>query len=186
MLGIDLYHAGAGPGDSEKKWDDLTPTQQRRVLTHYRLAYEAEVPVNWCPGLGTVLANEEVIDGKSEVGGFPVERKPMKQWMLRITAYSERLISGLEKLEWSESLKEMQRNWIGKSEGAEVHFKIDTLDTKKASIDLDQPLTVFTTRPDTLFRGGIPMVIAAEHGVENSQEAGERRGFMGEEFGKPH
>src|SRR3954471_11365367 len=93
-----------------------------------RLAYVADVPVNWCPGLGTVLANEEVVDGKSEVGGFPVERRPMKQWMLRITAYSERLLTGLDKLEWTDSLKEMQRNWIGKSEGAEVEFEIANLD----------------------------------------------------------
>ncbi|HAB15838.1 MAG TPA: leucine--tRNA ligase, partial [Verrucomicrobiales bacterium] len=82
----------------------------------------AEAPVNWCPELGTVLANEEVMDGKSEVGGFPVIRKPMRQWMLRITAYAERLLADLETIEWSESLKEMQRNWIGRSEGAEVDF----------------------------------------------------------------
>ena len=92
------------------------------MLAGYRLAYESEAAVNWCAGLGTVLSNEEVIDGKSEVGGFPVERKPMRQWMLRITAYADRLIKGLEKLEWSHSLKEMQRNWIGQSEGAEVEF----------------------------------------------------------------
>jgi leucyl-tRNA synthetase len=132
-------------------WDQLSPTDQRKILSHYRLAYEAEVPVNWCPGLGTVLANEEVIDGKSEVGGFPVERRPMKQWMLRITAYAERLLAGLEKLEWSDSLKEMQRNWIGRSEGAEVEFETR-----------HQNLTVFTTRPDTLF-GATYMVLAPEH-----------------------
>ncbi len=143
-------------------WAALTPTAQRQVLAYYRLAYEAEVPVNWCPGLGTVLANEEVIDGKSEVGGFPVERRPMKQWMLRITAYSERLIAGLEKLEWSDSLKEMQRNWIGKSEGAVVYFDLD------GSAWGDRPglklnyLHVFTTRPDTLF-GATYMVLAPEH-----------------------
>ena len=134
-----------------KNWDEGTPTEQREVLAEYRLAYEAEVPVNWCQGLGTVLANEEVIDGKSEVGGFPVERRPMKQWMLRITAYSERLIQGLEKLEWTDSLKEMQRNWIGRSEGAEVEFE--------TRVDM---LRVFTTRPDTLF-GATYMVLAPEH-----------------------
>ncbi len=139
--------------DIKLPWRQLNAADKRRVLARYRLAYEAEVPVNWCQGLGTVLANEEVIDGKSEVGGFPVERRPMKQWMLRITAYSERLINGLEKLEWSDSLKEMQRNWIGKSEGAEVTFEIS---------NFKSPITVFTTRPDTLF-GATYMVIAPEH-----------------------
>ncbi len=149
----------------EKGWDGLSKTSQRKVLSRYRLAYEAEVPVNWCPGLGTVLANEEVIDGKSEVGNFPVERRPMKQWMLRITAYSERLIAGLEKLEWSDSLKEMQRNWIGKSEGAEVKFDV---------VGQDEPLTVFTTRPDTLF-GATYMVVAPEHAVVEKITTPERR-----------
>ncbi|MCA9766853.1 MAG: leucine--tRNA ligase, partial [Carnobacterium sp.] len=106
------------------------------------LAYEAEVAVNWCPALGTVLANEEVIDGKSERGGHPVFRKPMKQWMLKITAYAERLLDDLESVDWPESIKDMQRNWIGKSVGATVQFSIQ---------DSDQEFTVFTTRPDTLF-----------------------------------
>lgn len=109
------------------------------------LAYVAEVPVNWCPALGTVLANEEVIDGKSERGGHPVIRKPMRQWMLKITEYADRLLDDLEELDWSESIKDMQRNWIGKSTGAEVHFPID---------GHDKQLTVFTTRPDTLFGAG--------------------------------
>jgi leucyl-tRNA synthetase len=117
------------------------------------LAYIDEVAVNWCPALGTVLANEEVIDGKSERGGHPVERRPMKQWMLRITAYAERLIEDLEELDWPESLKEMQRNWIGRSEGAEVTFSID---------GYDESFTVFTTRPDTLF-GATYAVLAPEH-----------------------
>src|SRR5262252_8044867 len=108
----------------------------------FRLAYQAEVPVNWCEALGTVLANEEVIDGKSERGGHPVERLPLRQWMLRITAYAERLLSDLEPLDWSHAIKEMQRNWIGKSEGAEVDFKI---------ADSGDTIRVFTTRPDTLF-----------------------------------
>jgi leucyl-tRNA synthetase len=141
-------------------WKGLSDSRKRQVLAGYRLAYEAEVPVNWCPGLGTVLANEEVIDGKSEVGGFPVERRPMRQWMLRITAYSERLIQGLETLQWSESLKEMQRNWIGKSEGAEVSFAVETRNAKRET----RNLTVFTTRPDTLF-GATYMVVAPEHPV---------------------
>jgi leucyl-tRNA synthetase len=118
------------------------------------LAYVDEVPVNWCPELGTVLANEEVIDGKSERGGHPVVRKPMKQWMLKITAYADRLLDDLEELDWPESIKEMQRNWIGKSEGAEVTFAIEGHD--------NMSVTVFTTRPDTLF-GATYIVLAPEH-----------------------
>jgi leucyl-tRNA synthetase len=120
-----------------------------------RLAYVSEAPVNWCPGLGTVLANEEVIDGKSEVGGFPVERRPMRQWMLRITAYAQRLIDELDGLDWPESIKLLQRNWIGRSEGAEVKFKL---------AEGDRTITVFTTRPDTLF-GATYMVLAPEHRI---------------------
>src|SRR5699024_12098052 len=101
-----------------------------------------EVSVNWCPALGTVLANEEVIDGKSERGGHPVVRKPMKQWMLKITAYADRLLDDLEEVDWPESIKEIQRNWIGRSEEADVTFTIDRF---------DEEFTVFTTRPDTLF-----------------------------------
>ncbi|MGG1552647.1 leucine--tRNA ligase [Paenibacillus ferrarius] len=118
------------------------------------LAYVDEVPVNWCPALGTVLANEEVIDGLSERGGHPVIRKPMRQWILKITEYAERLLEDLEELDWSESIKDMQRNWIGKSTGAEVTFAIDG--------HADQALTVFTTRPDTLF-GATYCVLAPEH-----------------------
>src|SRR5439155_13801862 len=95
--------------------------QRREQIDRWRLAYVTEAPVWWCEELGTVLANEEVVDGKSEVGGFPVVRKPMRQWMLRITAYAERLLGDLETIDWSHSLKEMQRNWIGRSEGAEVN-----------------------------------------------------------------
>jgi leucyl-tRNA synthetase len=132
------------------------------------LAYEAEVPVNWCPELGTVLANEEVIDGKSERGGHPVVRKPMRQWILRITAYAERLLSGLDDLDWPENIKEMQRNWIGRSEGADVDFAVEGLD--------GELLRVYTTRPDTLF-GATYMVLAPEHELvdrlttENNREA---------------
>jgi leucyl-tRNA synthetase len=120
-----------------------------------RLAYVADVPVNWCPELGTVLANEEVIDGKSEVGGFPVVRKPMRQWMLRITAYAERLLNELEGLDWPEGIKLLQGNWIGRSEGAEIDFKVDKS---------NQKIRVFTTRPDTLY-GGTFLVIAPEHSL---------------------
>lgn len=117
------------------------------------LAYIDEVPVNWCPALGTVLANEEVIDGKSERGGHPVERRPMKQWMLKITAYADRLLEDLEDLNWPENIKEMQRNWIGRSEGAEVTFTVK---------GTDHSFKVFTTRPDTLF-GATYCVLAPEH-----------------------
>src|SRR5699024_1232369 len=122
-------------------------------LYEHGLAYMDEVSVNWCPALGTVLANEEVIDGKSERGGHPVVRKPMKQWMLKITAYADRLLDDLEEVDWPESIKEMQRNWIGRSEGADVTFTID---------GFDEEFTVFTTRPDTLF-GATYAVLAPEH-----------------------
>ena len=133
--------------------DCKTEEQKRAFRDSKRLAYVSEAPVNWCPELGTVLANEEVIDGKSEVGGFPVIRKPMRQWMLRITAYAEKLLADLETIDWTDSLKEMQRNWIGRSEGATVQFK--TEDSKFL-------LSVFTTRPDTLF-GATYMVLSPEH-----------------------
>ena len=100
------------------------PNATHDQIDNVRLAYVADAPVNWCPGLGTVLANEEIIDGKSEVGGFPVERRPMRQWMLRITAFADRLINELDGLHWPESIKLSQRNWIGRSEGARVKFKI--------------------------------------------------------------
>ncbi|HMF45054.1 MAG TPA: leucine--tRNA ligase [Candidatus Udaeobacter sp.] len=120
-----------------------------------RLAYVADVPVNWCPELGTVLANEEVVDGKSEVGGFPVVRRPLRQWMLRITAYAERLLNELEGLDWPEGIKLLQRNWIGRSQGAEIDFKIE---------NMEQRIRVFTTRPDTLY-GGTFLVLAPEHSL---------------------
>jgi leucyl-tRNA synthetase len=129
------------------------------------LAYIDEVAVNWCPALGTVLANEEVIDGKSERGGHPVERRPMKQWMLRITAYADRLLEDLEELDWPESIKDMQRNWIGRSEGAEITFKID---------GQDETFTVFTTRPDTLF-GATYAVLAPEHHIVEKITAKEQK-----------
>ncbi len=129
------------------------------------LAYVDEVAVNWCPALGTVLANEEVIDGKSERGGHPVERRPMKQWMLKITAYADRLIDDLEEVDWPESIKDMQRNWIGRSEGAEVTFDID---------GTEQNFTVFTTRPDTLF-GATYCVLAPEHKLVEQITTAEQR-----------
>ncbi len=142
---------------SELPIPDVVRAQGESAVAKYvdghRLAYESEVPVNWCEALGTVLANEEVIDGKSERGSHPVVRMPLKQWLMRITAYAERLIDDLAPLDWSESIKQMQRNWIGKSEGAEVDFKL---------ADHDATIRVFTTRPDTLF-GATYMVLAPEH-----------------------
>ncbi|MEM6551890.1 MAG: class I tRNA ligase family protein [Planctomycetota bacterium] len=136
------------------KWYELTPDQQTRLLDEYRLAYLADVEVNWCPQLGTVLANEEVTaDGKSERGNFPVVKRPLKQWMLRITAYADRLIEGLETVKWPEAIKNLQRNWIGRSEGALVDFP---------TVDADESIRVFTTRPDTLF-GATYVVLAPEH-----------------------
>ncbi|GIP01759.1 MULTISPECIES: leucine--tRNA ligase [Paenibacillus] len=129
------------------------------------LAYVAEVPVNWCEALGTVLANEEVIDGKSERGGHPVVRKPMRQWILRITEYADRLLEDLDELDWSESLKDMQRNWIGKSTGAEVRFDIE---------GYDGHLEVFTTRPDTLF-GASYCVLAPEHDLVDKIATADQR-----------
>ena len=137
---------------------DEDATECRLFLDSKRLAYVSEVPVNWCQELGTVLANEEVKDGKSEVGGFPVERRPMRQWMLRITAYAQRLLDELEPLDWSEGIKSMQREWIGRSEGAEVEFALDGHDAS---------LRVFTTRPDTLF-GATYMVLSPEHPLVDS------------------
>ena len=133
--------------------DLKTDEEKRTFRDSKRLAYVSEAPVWWCEALGTVLANEEVIDGKSEVGGHPVVRKPMRQWMLRITAYAEKLLNDLDTIDWSDSLKEMQRNWIGRSEGASVEFEVQGSKFK---------VEVFTTRPDTLF-GATYMVLSPEH-----------------------
>ena len=141
--------------NSETNKAESISTYRGKNPDEVRLAYVADVPVNWCPELGTVLANEEVVDGKSEVGGFPVVRRPMRQWMLRITAYAERLIDELEGLDWPEGIKLLQRNWIGRSEGAEIDFKIDAYEDK---------IRVFTTRPDTLY-GATYMVLAPEHSL---------------------
>jgi leucyl-tRNA synthetase len=135
-----------------------TEDKKRAYRDSKRLAYVSEAPVNWCPELGTVLANEEVIDGKSEVGGFPVIRKPMRQWLLRITACAEKLLNDLDTIDWSDSLKEMQRNWIGRSEGAEVDFQIAECGMRNP----ESKIRVFTTRPDTLF-GATYMVLSPEH-----------------------
>jgi len=133
--------------------DDLSEAEKQKYIDDHRLAYEAEVAVNWCPALGTVLANEEVVGGLSERGGHPVIRKPMRQWMLRITKYAERLLEDLKEVDWPESIKKLQQDWIGKSIGADVDFKVD---------GFDENIRVFTTRPDTLF-GATYMVMAPEH-----------------------
>ncbi|MCW2717327.1 leucine--tRNA ligase [Pseudonocardia sp.] len=148
------FAAGTRPTPDGRAWADLTRVEQRTVVDGYRLAYISEAPVNWCPGLGTVLANEEVTaDGRSDRGNFPVFRRNLKQWMMRITAYSDRLVADLDRLDWPDSVKAMQRNWIGRSEGAQVRFPIT---------GVESPIEVFTTRPDTLF-GATYMVLAPEH-----------------------
>jgi leucyl-tRNA synthetase len=142
----------AGTNPSGRRWAELDEREKKAVVDAHRLAYLNEAPVNWCPGLGTVLSNEEVTaDGRSERGNFPVFRRPLKQWMMRITAYADRLLADLDRLDWSDSLKLMQRNWIGRSTGAKIRFEAST-----------QVVEVFTTRPDTLF-GATYVVLAPEH-----------------------
>lgn len=149
----EAYASGARQPEDGSAWSDLDDVARRRLVDAHRLAYVSDTPVNWCPGLGTVLANEEVTaDGRSERGNFPVVKRPLKQWMLRITAYADRLVDDLDRLDWPEAVKSMQRHWIGRSTGAQVSFAL-----------LDGgALEVFTTRPDTLF-GVTFMVVAPEH-----------------------
>lgn len=175
-----------GIGDpTVHKWHELDAGQQSRLLDEYRLAFMAEVEVNWCPGLGTVLANEEVTnDGRSERGNFPVFKRPLKQWMLRITAYCDRLIEDLDHVAWPENIKLLQRNWIGKSTGAEVDFAVvsDTPSAPHADAEersdeasgTGESIRVFTTRPDTLF-GATYMVLAPEHPLVESITTDEQR-----------
>ncbi|MCX6463351.1 MAG: leucine--tRNA ligase [Pseudonocardiales bacterium] len=154
--------AGTRPTPDGRPWAEYSPADRRRLIDSHRLAYISEAPVNWCPGLGTVLANEEVTaDGRSERGNFPVFRRNLKQWMMRITAYADRLVADLDRLDWPDSIKAMQRNWIGRSEGARVRFGTATGNGSPAEIE------VFTTRPDTLF-GATYMVLAPEHPLVTS------------------
>lgn len=149
-----------------KSWNQLSHDEQQDYLMNFRLAYLADIPVNWCPQLGTVLANDEVVNGLSVRGGYPVERKLMRQWSLRITAYAQRLVDGLNEVDWSDSLKEIQRNWIGRSEGAAVWFPLaDSSDTS---------FEIFTTRPDTIF-GVTFMVLCPEHDMIDAITTPEQR-----------
>nr|MDQ6940323.1 class I tRNA ligase family protein [Verrucomicrobiota bacterium] len=159
---LQIYNSWVNP--QTKKAEPIS-TYRGDDPDSVRLAYVAEVPVNWCPDLGTVLANEEVIDGKSEVGGFPVVRRPMRQWMLRITAYADRLADELKDLDWPEGIKLLQRNWIGRSEGAEIEFKIE---------NSDERIRVFTTRPDTIY-GANYMVLAPEHPLVDRLTSADKR-----------
>ena len=144
---------------SARNWISMSEREQQETLMNYRIAYLGETMVNWCPGLGTVLANDEVVDGVSERGGYPVIQKKMKQWCLRVSAYAQRLLDGLENVNWTDSMKETQRNWIGRSEGTEVVFKSITPTADNEEIEHD--ITIFTTRADTMF-GVTFMVLAPE------------------------
>jgi len=160
---ISQFESGERDVPDGRKWSELSFADQQRILGDFRLAYLSEAPVNWCPGLGTVLANEEVTaDGRSERGNFPVFRKNLRQWMMRITAYSDRLIDDLDRLDWPDKVKAMQRNWIGRSHGARVRFAVG-----------DENIEVFTTRPDTLF-GATYMVLAPEHELVDQIAAPDR------------
>ena len=170
---VEKLESGETATLGDKEWKDMSDEERQDYLMNFRLAYLADIPVNWCPELGTVLANDEVVNGLSVRGGYPVERKLMRQWSLRITAYAQRLVDGLEEVDWTDSLKEIQRNWIGRSEGAAVWFPLDV----KANADvlpgaqayigqgLPEPVPsfeIFTTRPDTIF-GVTFMVLCPEH-----------------------
>jgi leucyl-tRNA synthetase len=151
---VAQFAAGERPTPDGRAWAQLSDPERRRVVDGHRLAYLSEAPVNWCPGLGTVLANEEVTpDGRSERGNLPVFKRSLRQWMMRITAYGDRLLDDLDRLDWPEPIKLMQRNWIGRSEGARVVFPV---------VGVDRRIEVFTTRPDTLF-GATYLVLAPEH-----------------------
>ena len=151
--GVDAPCDDGTPTFTAEQWKAFSEAEKQRILLKYRLTYLAETEVNWCPALGTVLANDEVVNGVSERGGHPVIRKKMTQWSMRITAYADRLLQGLDTIDWSESIKESQRNWIGKSVGASIDFVV---------AEGDHKITVFTTRPDTLF-GVTYLTLAPEH-----------------------
>jgi len=161
------FATGTRPTPDGRPWTARSDVERRRIIDGHRLAYISQAPVNWCPGLGTVLANEEVTaDGRSERGNFPVFRRNLTQWMLRITAYSDRLVADLDRLDWPDSVKAMQRSWIGRSEGAQVRFPVGDVPVGDVPVGDaavgDVAIEVFTTRPDTLF-GATYMVLAPEH-----------------------
>jgi leucyl-tRNA synthetase len=161
---IEQFSSGERPTPEGRPWAELYAAERNKIVDGYRLAYVSDAPVNWCPGLGTVVANEEVTaDGRSDRGNFPVFKRNMSQWKMRITAYADRLIDDLDLLDWTDAIKAMQRNWIGRSEGATVHF-----DTWVG------PISVFTTRPDTLF-GASFMVLAPEHPMVDQLTTADRR-----------
>ena len=172
---LQIYNSWFNP---ETKRAERISTYRGDDPDSVRLAYVAEVPVNWCQELGTVLANEEVVDGKSEVGGFPVVRRPMRQWMLRITAFADRLVEELESLDWPDSIKALQRNWIGRSEGAEIDFKVAQASSLRSNelrkLEACATISVFTTRPDTLY-GATYMVIAPENPLVDQITTEEQR-----------
>ena len=170
---VGKLERGEVAAEGEKDWKDMSEGERQDYLMGFRLAYLADIPVNWCAELGTVLANDEVVNGLSVRGGYPVERKSMRQWSLRITAYAQRLVDGLDEVDWTESLKEIQRNWIGRSEGAAVWFPLDVpananvLPGAQAYMPQVDPqpvpsFEIFTTRPDTIF-GVTFMVLCPEH-----------------------
>ena len=164
---VDILSSEGYEDVTAQAWNSASEKEKSDILMRWRIAYQGETSVNWCEGLGTVLANDEVKDGLSIRGGFPVEQKKMKQWQLRVSAYAERLLAGLDRLDWSDSLKEMQRNWIGKSEGTEVVFNVEC-DGKTT------PVTIFTTRVDTIF-GVTFMVLAPERELVSSLTSAERK-----------
>jgi leucyl-tRNA synthetase len=157
---VAQFEDGTRPTPDGRAYGQMSPYERRELINGYRLAYISQAPVNWCPGLGTVLANEEVTpDGRSERGNYPVFQRNLKQWMMRITAYGDRLVEDLDLLDWPEPVKLMQRNWIGRSRGANVDFPVDAFQPADDSV-----ISVFTTRPDTLF-GATYMVLAPEHAL---------------------
>ncbi|MEY3744396.1 MAG: leucyl-tRNA synthetase, partial [Actinomycetota bacterium] len=164
---IAEFESGAREVGNGRSWSSLSAGERRDVLDDFRLVYLTDAPVNWCPGLGTILANEEVTaEGRSDIGNYPVFKRNMKQWMMRITAYGDRLIDDLDRLDWPEPIKLMQRNWIGRSEGARVTFSSPAGD-----------LVVFTTRPDTLF-GATFMVLSPEHPLVGALTTDAQRGVV--------
>ena len=157
--GVDAA-CGDVPAFTAEQWNSFTELEKSNILMQYRIAYQGETAVNWCPALGTVLANDEVKEGLSVRGGHPVEQKKMKQWQLRVSAYAERLLADMEELEWTDALKEMQKNWIGKSQGAEMIFKVANTDPAEGQA-AEYDMTIFTTRADTVY-GVTFMVLAPE------------------------